>query len=147
MGLGDLSFRIAEFVAVPTVAPASRDLALEDEDFRGQIADIAAMVRWRRMELGLTLESAAKLMGANPWTVLYWEHNHHAPACRFFPSLIRFLGREAWPEPTSIAGRLRAKRLRRGLSCDQVAGLLQIDDGSVNAWEAGDGQRCDRKPS
>ncbi|HXU99604.1 MAG TPA: helix-turn-helix transcriptional regulator [Caulobacteraceae bacterium] len=131
--------RVAEFVTVPTVAPANQGLAPEDEGFPGQIADIGAMVRRRRMELGLTLESAAKLMGANPWTVLHWEHNHHAPACRFFPSLIRFLGREPWPEPTTIAARLRAERLRRGLSCDQVAGLLQIDDGSVNAWECGDG--------
>ncbi|HZL00853.1 MAG TPA: helix-turn-helix domain-containing protein [Caulobacteraceae bacterium] len=131
--------RVAEFVAVPTVAPASQDLAPVDGDRTSQIADIGTLVRRRRMELGLTLESAAKLIGANTWTLLHWEHNHHAPACRFFPSLIRFLGQEPWPEPRSIAARLRAERLRRGLSCLQVAGLLQVDDGSVNAWEAGDG--------
>ena len=55
--------RIAEFVAVPTVMPASQGVAPEDQDQDGQIADIGTMVRRRRMELGLTLESAAKLKG------------------------------------------------------------------------------------
>jgi transcriptional regulator with XRE-family HTH domain len=101
--------------------------------------DLGESLRSRRTELGLTIAAAAQLIKVNTWTLLHWEHNRRMPACRFFPSIIRFLGREPWPGPQTIAERLRAERLRRGLSCSQVAGLIQVDDGSVNAWEAGNG--------
>jgi DNA-binding transcriptional regulator YiaG len=131
--------RIADFVAGATGAPVGESIAMENDHRADQIADIGSMLRSRRRELGLTLESAAKLLGANTWTVLHWEHRRHAPACRFFPSVIRFLGQEPWPEPRSIADRLRAERLRRGLSCGQIAALLEVDEGSIGAWEGGDG--------
>ena len=131
--------RIADFVAGATGAPVGESIAPETDRRADQIADIGSMLRSRRKELGLTLDSAAKVLGANTWTILHWERGRHVPACRFFPSVIRFLGREPWAEPRSIADRLRAERLRRGLSCSQIAAVLDVDEGSIGAWESGDG--------
>jgi len=130
---------IADFVRHKMHGQQEQAAPQEPEQAVEPSLDFGDMLRSRRTELGLTISAAANLIGANSWTLLHWEHNRRAPACRFFPSIIRFLGREPWPEPQTIAERLRAERLRRGLSCLQVAGLIQVDDGSVNAWEAGRG--------
>jgi len=68
-----------------------------------------------------------------------WEPNRHVPDDRFYPGIIRFLGREPWPEPLTVADRLRAERLRQGLTCAQAAAVLQAHDASIAAWERGDG--------
>lgn len=81
------------------------------------------------------------MLGVNPWTVLLWEQGRYAPTPRFYPGLILFLGREPWPEPQTIGERLRAERLRRGLTRRQLGDLLQIDLGSVSKWEAGSDPR------
>ena len=76
-------------------------------------------------------------MGVSEWTLMHWEHDRHAPMDRFYPALIRFLGREPWPEPKGLGEQLRAERLRRGLSQKQVATILEVDPQSVRDWEAG----------
>ena len=130
---------IAEFVRDNMHGQQEQAIGPEPKQATEPSLDLGELLRSRRKELNLTIDAAARLIGANSWTLLRWEHNRHAPACRFFPSIIGFLGRDPWPEPKTIAKQLRAERLRRGLSCLQVAALIQVDRGSVNAWEAGDG--------
>jgi DNA-binding transcriptional regulator YiaG len=79
------------------------------------------------------------VLGANQFTLMNWELNRHVPDDRFYPSLICFLGCDPWPSPRTIGERLRAERLRRGLTCAQAAAVLQVDEGSIAAWERGDG--------
>ena len=98
---------------------------------------IGNLIRARRHELGSSQEEAADAIGVNTWTVLFWEQGQYAPTPRFYPSLIRFLGREPWPEPRTIGERLQAERLRRGLTRRQLAGLLDVDLGSISKWENG----------
>jgi transcriptional regulator with XRE-family HTH domain len=130
---------IAEFVGHQICGQYEHAGCPEPEQSARPSLDLGELLRARRTELGLTIDAAAKLVGAGSSTLLHWEYNRHVPACRFFPSIIRFLGRDPWPEPQTIGERLRAERLRRGLSCSQVADLIQVDDASVNAWEAGEG--------
>lgn len=98
---------------------------------------ISSLIRSRRRDLGFSQEQAATAIGVNTWTVLLWEQGRHAPTPRFYPGLIRFLGREPWPEPRSTGERLRAERLRRGLTRKQLAGMLDVDLGSISNWEGG----------
>jgi len=99
---------------------------------------IGDLIRRRRREDDLSQEQAAKAIGVNTWTVILWEQGRHAPTPRFYPSLIRFLGREPWPEPRTIGERLQAERLRRGLTRRQLAAVLDVDLGSISKWEGGD---------
>lgn len=129
--------RIAAFVGD---APEARPAQLEPEPRVASavyLEPIGSLIRARRHELGLSQEKAAHAIGVNTWTVLLWEQGRYAPTPRFYPSLIRFLGREPWPEPRTIGERLQAERLRRGLTRKQLAGLLDVDLGSISNWEGG----------
>jgi transcriptional regulator with XRE-family HTH domain len=130
--------RIAEFIASPTslLGPSNE---LPGEPSVREAFDLGAALRQRRKELGMTQRAAATALGANQFTLMNWELNRHAPADRFYPPLIRFLGRDPWPEPETIGERVRAERMRRGLTCQQFAAVLQVDEGSVAMWERGDG--------
>ena len=79
----------------------------------------------------------AERLQVNTWTVLGWESGKRIPMDRFYPGLIRFLEHEPWPPPRTIGERLRAERLRRGLSKEQAAAIIQVDPGSIAVWESG----------
>ena len=98
---------------------------------------LGAAIRQRRQDLGLTLENAARSFGVSPWTLMNWEHDRCVPTDRYYPILIRFLGHDPWPEPTTVAERLRAARLGRGLSQEQAAAMMQVNPDSISDWEAG----------
>lgn len=98
---------------------------------------LGGALRRRRRDQGLTMEVAARAIGANVWTLLSWEHNRRIPTDRFYPALIRFLGYEPWPEPMFIGDRLRAERLRRGLTQEQAAAVVQVSPDSIADWEGG----------
>lgn len=128
--------RIALFVgddAVATPEGADPDCETPPET----VDPISSLIRSRRRELGLSQEQAAANLGVNTWTVLLWEQGRYAPTPRFYPGLIRFLGFEPWPNPRSMSERLQAERLRRGLTRKQLAGMLDVDLGSISKWEAG----------
>jgi transcriptional regulator with XRE-family HTH domain len=125
-----------EFMATPgncSIPPP------DDHPTQSSAFDPGAALRERRMELGLSQKVAGATIGASAWTVMNWELGRTMPGDRFYPSLIRFLGREPWPDPVTIAERLRVERLRRGLTCAQAAVVLQVDEASIAAWERGEG--------
>jgi len=98
---------------------------------------IGEAIRSRRGGLGLSQEQAAKIIGANSWTILLWEQGRYAPTPRFYPAIIRFLGREPWPTPQTTGERLQTERLRRGFTRWQAAAIMQVDEGSLAKWEDG----------
>lgn len=127
--------RIAAFVGK---APEARLAQVEPEPHVASavsLGPIGSLIRARRHALGTSQEEAADAIGVNAWTVLLWEQGRYAPTPRFYPTLIRFLGREPWPEPRTIGERLQTERLRRGLTRKQLAGLLEVDVGSISKWE------------
>jgi len=128
--------RIAAFVG-ELVAAALPDAKPDSEMEPAAVDPISSLIRSRRRELSLSQEQAAREIGVNTWTILLWEQGRYAPTPRFYPGLIRFLGREPWPEPRSTSERLQAERLRRGLTRRQLAGMLDVDLGSISKWEAG----------
>lgn len=129
--------RIAAFVGdAPKACPAEPEPDPHDASAAAQ-EPIGSLIRARRRELGTSQEEAADAIGVNTSTVLLWEQGRYAPTPRFYPSLIRFLGREPWPEPRTIGERLQAERLRRGLTRKQLAAMLDVDLGSISNWEGG----------
>jgi transcriptional regulator with XRE-family HTH domain len=89
------------------------------------------------MDLGITQKEAARLMGADQWTVINWEKGRTEPAARYVPRIVRFLGHDPFPRGTTLAQRLRAARRARGLSHRALARELGIDPTTLLGWEQG----------
>ena len=94
-------------------------------------------LRKRRLDLCLLQREAAERIGVDPTTVTNWELSRTAPALRFIPSIIRFLGYVPFPPGQSLADRLRAARRTLGLSQERVAAMLDVDESTVTRWERG----------
>ena len=75
----------------------------------------------RRTLLGLNQKQVAEQLGLDACTIGNWEKDRTYPAVRFFPSIIRFLGYDPFPEAQTLADRLRAKRRALGLSYKRLA--------------------------
>lgn len=98
---------------------------------------LGARLRWRRLELGLRQSDAAPRLGIGESTLVNWEREQKEPSPRCYPAIIRFLANEPWPEPITLGERLRAERLRRGMSIKAAARHLQIDEGTFANLECG----------
>lgn len=132
----DIKLRLDAFIRVPIGDDEARGPG-DPPDNRAEMFDLGAAILNRRHQLSLTQESLAALLGVNTWTVLGWEQGGRAPMDRYYPALIRFLGFDPWPTPRTLGERLRAERLRRGLSQEQAATVMQVNPGSVSGWEGG----------
>jgi len=91
----------------------------------------------RRLDLGLFQKQVARQIGVTTCTIMYWETNRVAPALRFIPSIIEFLGYDPTEKTNaqSLAEGLRAHRKRLGLSQKKLAALLGIDQSTLASWE------------
>src|SRR5215813_5233625 len=70
----------------------------------------------------------------------HWETNRVAPALRFIPKIIEFLGYDPWgdEQPSSLADQLKAYRRRLGLSRKKLARLLGTDESNLAGWDSGE---------
>jgi transcriptional regulator with XRE-family HTH domain len=125
---------------VPFLLPnvPARLRAAKPELQADRTSDLASCLRRRRKELGLFQPEAGKLIGVCKSSIWSWENNRAEPEDWLHPSIIRFLGREPWPQPKTLAERLRAARRRRGMSIQAAARLMRVAHGALANWENGD---------
>jgi transcriptional regulator with XRE-family HTH domain len=97
---------------------------------------LGARLRRRRRELGLRRCDAAKLLGIDPKSLMWWERDARQPEAHRYPAIIAYLGEEPWPDPSGLGDRLLAERRRRGLSIKEASDLLGVDEGTFGCWEA-----------
>lgn len=90
-----------------------------------------------RLDLGLFQKDVASRLGVNESTILNWENNACAPAIRFIPRIVGFLGYDPYPVPRTLGEALLAKRRHVGLSRKRMAKTLAIDEGTLARWEKG----------
>ena len=98
---------------------------------------LGAMLKRRRVELGLRQADAAQRMRVCVESVLAWETEAKTPMASQYPAILSFLGFEPWPDPQTVGEKLRAARRRRGLSVKRAAQLLKVDEGTFTNWERG----------
>ena len=98
-------------------------------------------LRKRRLDLGLQMKQAAKLLGAHAQSFANWEEGRTAPAILYIPRLIHFVGYDPRPVPEDLAGRLIHHRVGLGMSQETFARLLGVDPGTLRRWE-----RTSRQP-
>jgi DNA-binding XRE family transcriptional regulator len=82
--------------------------------------------------------NAARAIGCSPLTFLHWEKGRVAPDVGCWPAILAFLGYDPRPEPAGFGGRIRAPREAGGLSHREAARRLEIDPGTLAAWERGE---------
>ena len=98
---------------------------------------LGAFLLQRRRELGHRRVDAARIIGANWKSLMWWERNEREPLDHSWPAIIGYLGREPWPEPQCLAEQLLAERRRRGLSICEAAAAMGVDETSFWWWENG----------
>lgn len=94
-------------------------------------------IRQRRINLGLTQRTLAVQLGCWGETVAAWERGESEPLARRWPAIERVLGPGFVPERDGLPGRVRAARLRLGLTQEQVAAGARLDPRTVRNVEAG----------
>jgi transcriptional regulator with XRE-family HTH domain len=92
------------------------------------------------MELGLIRRQAALRLLVSADTILLWEHDRATPTVRHYPAILRFLGYDPFPPPTTLAERLVRHRQKLGLSIEAAAKLIGVDEGTFGRWESGRGK-------
>lgn len=89
------------------------------------------------MDLGLTQRTLAARLGCWSETVAAWERGESDPLARRWPAIERVLGPGLVPERDDLPGRVRAARLRLGLTQEQVASRTGLDPRTVRNAETG----------
>jgi transcriptional regulator with XRE-family HTH domain len=89
------------------------------------------------MNQGLTQRTLAERLDCRPETVAAWERDESEPLARRWPAIEAALGVGLVPERDGLPGRVRAARLRLGLTQEQLAGRAGLDPRTLRNVETG----------
>ncbi len=98
---------------------------------------LAEHLRKERLFRRLRQRDLAEQLGVTEMTVSNWERGKERPLARHLGAIIRFLGFDPSPPPQNLHERLRAIRLRLGLTQEEMGRKLGFDEWCVNRWESG----------
>jgi len=88
-------------------------------------------IRKKRLELGLFQKDVAREVQVHQTTVYNWEAGKANPAVRSIPRIIRFLGYAPYDPGASVGEKIRARRQALGLSQEQFAQAVGVDESTV----------------
>ena len=91
----------------------------------------------RRLDLELRRKDVAARMHVDAATLTSWSKGRGAPSATVWPSVIRFLGYDPRPEPTTVGEALKRYRGSAGVSQRTLAGRLHVDQKTLAWWEQG----------
>ena len=85
----------------------------------------------------LMQKEVADQLGVNSWTILNWEKGHTEPPIASIPAIVRFLGYDPFPEPTTLSQLLLAKRREMGWTIKEATRAVGVDPTTWGNWERG----------
>jgi transcriptional regulator with XRE-family HTH domain len=85
---------------------------------------------------GIRQKDAACILGVGHFTYMTWEKDQKQPFARYYPAIVSFIGYDPLPEPTTDGGRQKRERLLLGLTSQEMADRLGIDQGTLLRREA-----------
>lgn len=88
-------------------------------------------IRRRRLDLGLWQRTLAERLGVREETLATWERGQARPLPRHYGAVVRFLGYDPETAEDTLASRLRAVRRRLGLTQEQLAARVGLDEGTI----------------
>ncbi|HZH03069.1 MAG TPA: helix-turn-helix domain-containing protein [Myxococcaceae bacterium] len=94
-------------------------------------------IRAARLDRGLVQAAVAKQLQVSESTVNNWERGRTEPDLRLWPRLLAWLGYNPEPPGQTLGQRVARRRRELGWTQEELAARLGTDEGSVQAWEAG----------
>jgi site-specific DNA recombinase len=95
-------------------------------------------IRRKRLSMKLHQRQVAERIGVDECNIFNWESNTRQPQVRFMPAIVRFLGYDPLPPPTTWAERLVRHRTTHGLTQDEAARQIGVDSSTLARWERGE---------
>jgi transcriptional regulator with XRE-family HTH domain len=89
----------------------------------------------RRMELGLLQRDLRLRFKLEKETYANWEKDHCCPAMKHWPGILKFLGGDPNPKPSTLGEKLITYRRANGISRKELAGRLGADETTLWRWE------------
>ena len=65
------------------------------------------------------------------FTYVTWEKDQSVPFPRYYPGIVAFVGYDPLPAPVTEGDQLKRERLLLGLTSEQMADRLGIDQGTL----------------
>ena len=100
-------------------------------------------IRNRRLELRMLQKDVADLIGVSEDSITYWENNKVEPTVKKYPGIIQFLGYVPFEfDKTTLGGRIRMYRYLRGLSQEDLAMQIGVNESTIFHYENNKHQPC-----
>jgi len=81
----------------------------------------------------------AALIGVTENSIVYWENERYAPHVSYYPAIIQFLGYSPLViDTTTLGGRMKKYRFENGLSQEDLARKIGVNESTIFHWEKGD---------
>jgi transcriptional regulator with XRE-family HTH domain len=80
---------------------------------------------------GIRQKDAARILGVGHFTYMTWEKDQKVPFARYYPTIVAFVGYDALPAPVTEGERLKRERWLLGLTSQEMADRLGIDQGTL----------------
>ena len=88
--------------------------------------------------MGLLQKEVAEQLGVDTASICNWESNESQPMVHCLPGIIAFLGHNPLPEGDDLISKFKRVRSTLGLSQEQLAQKLGIDESTIAGWERGE---------
>jgi DNA-binding XRE family transcriptional regulator len=81
-------------------------------------------------------KDVAKILNVSTDTITGWENNRTEPQIQFMPNIIDFIGYlPVQIDGTTIAGKVKAIRMLKGMSQRKLGAFLNIDPSTIESIE------------
>ena len=107
---------------------------------------IGEHLKKRRLQLQLLQADIAKIFDVCEDSITGWENERSVPQIQYYPKLIEFLGYNPFPvETKTLGGRIKEYRILNGLSQEDLAKKMGVNESTIFSWEKGDHAPFPRK--
>ena len=107
---------------------------------------IGEHLKKRRLQLQLLQADIAKIFDVCEDSITGWENGRSVPQIQYYPKLIEFLGYNPFPvETETLGGRMKQFRILNGLSQEDLAKKMRVNESTIFSWEKGNHAPFPRK--
>jgi len=131
-------YRFSQPDAMPLVLPQSYNGTSRVVRIPTEPQTIGDHLRRRRLALKLLQREVAERLGVVEASIWSWEANTCELEIRYMPAIVVFLGYNPLPPPKGWAERLVQCRTLMGLTQEESAKRIGVDQGTLARWERGE---------
>ena len=99
-----------------------------------ELNNLGDWIRKTRLDLGLYQIQVAERIGVTENCITNWELHRNEPEARHVPRIIEFIGYCPYDPTGHLIDRVEAIRRALGLTQEQLAKILGIDESSLASW-------------